>query len=76
MYTASVHTKQRAVLYCLRALAYLAEGSHRVNKGLTDKLWQDARGTVTFEFSSDGARASFIENAVHLLGPHIGVTAS
>ena len=69
-YSIAVHTVDKAVLYCLRALADLAQTTGNTlivwaNTGNNE--WKHGNHIVCFHFSSPEYRDEFVEYAVRLL---------
>jgi hypothetical protein len=69
-FSVTVHTEDRAVVNCLRALSQISqrEGNVRIPWGGTkDADWERDGGQVTFRFTSPTYRQGFIEVAERVL---------
>jgi hypothetical protein len=69
-FSVTVHSEDRAVVNCLRALSQISqrEGNVRIPWGGTkDADWERDGGKVTFRFTSPGYRQGFIEVAERVL---------
>jgi hypothetical protein len=81
MYRFSVtcHTEDKAVMYCLRALAHFAE--HHAQKniawgGTDDESWQRDGNRITLRFTDPAFRQIFRDVADDLLGGRWEVTST
>ena len=69
-YSIAVKTDDPAILHCLRALAYYAQGTGR--KGTTvlktgESNWRASKQQVTFRFTDPAFRDRFIKDASRIL---------
>jgi hypothetical protein len=71
-YSITIHTDDRAVVNCLRALSQVSqlEGNVRIPWGGTkDQDWERDGHRITFRFTSPAYRQGFIEVAERVLRP-------
>ena len=69
-FSITVHTDQLVVLQCLRAVADFAQdkGNKRIAWGNTKESdWKANDGRVSFHFTTDAYRQSFLDNAGKVL---------
>jgi hypothetical protein len=71
-FSITLHTDDRAVVNCLRALSQISQqqGNVRIPWGGTkDAAWEKAGHTVTFRFTSPAYRQGFVDVAERVLRP-------
>ncbi len=73
-FSITVKIDDKPTLYCLRALAMYAQqrGNNRIPwRGTTDKKWRNNQNQVTFFFTQEDYRASFISEASRLISKEL-----
>lgn len=73
-FSVTIHTDDRAVVNCLRALSQVSqlEGNVRIPWGGTkDGVWERDRHEVTFRFTSPAYRQGFVEEIGRVLRPDL-----
>jgi hypothetical protein len=71
-FSITVHTDDREVVNCLRALSQISQQQGNVRipwGGTTDVAWEQAGHTVTFRFTSPAYRQGFVDVAERVLRP-------